>query len=1154
MQFTLNVFHCQHGAAITWTTLGLGALTTTRRGAHVGKVQQSVLDELRTRIAALKPAALEQLEFHRSTRLATVHLELSLRDEGRKRKVSLRCPLVVETRALGPGRTLTLAYHPLAQNQWFPVRDGEELAEQAALYFAQAWATRTDEEIDALRLQGRVSLRAVAFNAEPRTLLDELPKKQGGAWDDLTPDRDRDRRKGRGGTRVLASIAEDLTARALGGELPVPTARARFREQLRTLLTATPGQSCVLVGPSGAGRTTLLHQAVHDLIAADEYPAHRNADRVRHVWRLSGKRIIAGMSHLGEWEQRCLDLLDDARHKRAVLFVDDLHLFGRIGRSRDSERSLAEFFRGPVQRGELLLVGECTAEQWQRLDDDAAGFASLFSLVHIAPADEAETLRTLLQARRELELDHRVEIRFDALRTVMDLGGALVPNRANPGKSVDLLKQLAREHPGPPSAPGAEALALTGRAPLRVLETADVVRLLSARTGLSQDLVSPSTPLPPEAITAALSASVMGQPEAIAAAVDLVTRIRAGLTDPRRPYAVYLFTGPTGTGKTELSRALARYLYGDESRLLRFDMAEYGGPDAVSRLVGDRWNPDGALTRAVTQQPFCVVLFDEVEKAHPMAHNLLLQLLEDGRLTDAAGVTASFTHAVVVMTSNLGARAQSPAGFGDRAVTDTTDHLRAVREFFSPELFNRIDRVVPFRALTPEVAREVAAKELAKITQRRGLLDRNVFVTAAPAVLDRVVAQAFRSADGARSLKRHLEDVIGTRLTEHLVSGPQAELQMVRLHATDEGLSLEIDALSEAPGSTDRFPLLDLADAPLSTLRAKLPEALAEVDAVLTSPALQSLSEEVSARLAVVRAEGVGADPEGFLATLDHLRGAVITFRAELEALTRAASESEDWETRALALFARERPSASHRSVSMFSRRSVADEVPPLRDAILDALARAGALRRQVSLARDPAQHEVLVHLQRAPGSGPRSNAEELETLFHQLRVAYLRAFGEVTEFAAQVDVPMELGPARVTSPMRDVDAVTLRIMGPCVRDALSLEHGTHIWHRTADAPEVVRVVVEPASPGLTALTALSARLAARKTRDEEARRGGVVAADALSVVRTIRFTPSARRGESSRWGVEDFVLGYARETSATELTAPLRELFTLRSARVTPG
>ncbi|MFO0625841.1 MAG: AAA family ATPase [Polyangiales bacterium] len=1153
MQFTLNVFHCQHGATITWTTLGLGALTASQRGAHVGKVQQSLLDELRSRIGALKPAELEQLEFQRNTRLATVHLELSLRDEGRKRKVSLRCPLIVETRSLAPGRTLTLAYHPLAQNQWFPVRDGEDLAEQAAVYFAQAWTPRSDEEIDALRLQGRVSLRAVAFNAEPKTILDQLPKKKGGAWDDLTPDRDRDRRKGRGGTRVLASIAEDLTARALNGELPVPAPRARFREQLRTLLTASPGQSCALVGPSGAGRTTLLHQAVHDLLAADEYPAHRNADRVRHVWRLSGKRIIAGMSHLGEWEQRCLDLLEDARRKRAVLFVDDLHLFGRIGRSRDSERSLAEFFRGPVQRGEVLLVGECSAEQWQRLDDDASGFASLFSLVHVTPSDVPETLRTLLQARRELELDHRVEIRFDALRTVMDLGGALVPNRANPGKSVDLLKQLAREHPAPASAPGTEALALLGHASLRVLESADVVRLLSARTGLSQDLVSPSTPLPPEAITAALSASVMGQPEAIAAAVDLVTRIRAGLTDPRRPYAVYLFTGPTGTGKTELSRALARYLYGDESRLLRFDMAEYGGPDAVARLVGDRWSPDGALTRAVTQQPFCVVLFDEVEKAHPMAHNLLLQLLEDGRLTDAAGVTASFTHAVVVMTSNLGARAQSPAGFGERTVTESTDHLRAVREFFSPELFNRIDRVVPFRALSAEVAREVAAKELAKITQRRGLLDRNVFVTAAPAVLDRVVAQAFRSADGARSLKRHLEDAIGTRLTEHLVNGPQAELQMVRLHATDEGLSLEIEALSEAPGCTDRFPLLDLADAPLGALRAKLPEALAEVDAVLASPALQALADEVSARLEAVRAGGVGADPEGVLATLDHLRGEVVSFRGELEALARAASDDEDWEIRALELFARERPTATQRAVNMFSRRAVAGEVPPLRDAILDALARAGALRRQVSLARDPAQHEVLVHLQRAPGSGPRDVTAERGTLFMQLRLAYQQAFGEVTEFAASFETVADLGPAEVTAPLLEVDLVTLRVVGPCVRDALSLEHGTHIWHRAADAPEVVRVVVEPAAPGVSARDALTARRAARSARDAQARLGGAAAPDALPVVRTIRFTPSARRG-SRRGGASKTSCWATPARPRRPSSRPRCGLFALRSARVTPG
>jgi ATP-dependent Clp protease ATP-binding subunit ClpC len=477
-----------------------------------------------------------------------------------------------------------------------------------------------------------------------------------------------------------------------------------------------------------------------------------------------------------------------------------------------------------------------------------------------------------------------------------------------------------------------------------------------------------------------------------------------------------------------------------------------------------------------------------------------------------------------------------------------------VREFFAPELFNRIDKVVALTALTPEVARAVAAKELGKLTARRGLVDRQR--------LRHSLARRARPR-GVRGLPRRRRRALAQALPRrphrvaahrHLVTAPPAELQLVRLHATDDGLSLEIDALSEAPGSPDRFPLLDLADAPLSALRAKLPEALAEVDAVLSSPELQSLADEVTARLDAVRAAGAGADPEGVLVTLDQLRGEVTAFRAELEALARAATATEDWEIRAMELFAREHSPAAQRTVSVFSRRSVAGEAPPLRDAILEALARAGALRRQVSLARDPAQHEVIVHLQRAPGSGPRSSAEEHGTFFTQLRVAYLRAFGEVTEFAAHLDTPMELGPTRVTSPLRDVDLVTLRVVGPGVRDALSLEHGTHIWHRAADAPEVVRVVVEPLAPGVTALAALATRVASRQARDEQARRGGAIAPDALPVVRTVRFTPSSRRGESSRWSVEDFVLGYARETSATELTAPLRELFTLRSARVTPG
>ena len=1158
MQFTVNVLQRRHRQHLTWTTLGLGALTVTKRGAHPGKVQQALLDELRTRVAALKPRELEALELVRGTRLETVRMELSLRDEGRKRKLSMLCPLVVESRWASDERRFVIAYHPDAQDQWFPVRDELPLAEQAAAYFNGAWAARTDDELDALRGDGRCALKAVAFSVEVRTLLDELPKKSQGPWDDLQKDPSRGGRRGRGGYKVLSSIATDLTQRAIDGDLPVPTARARYREQLRTLLAGRERQPCVVVGPSGVGRTTLIEQLAHDLLAADDYPAHRNPDRVRHLWRLSGKRIIAGMSHLGEWEQRCLDLLDDVRRKRAVLFMEDIHQFGRIGRSRDSDRNLAEFFRGPVQRREVALVGECSAEQWQQLEDGAPAFASLFTRVNVAPSDEVETLRMMTQERRALEILHRVEITFDALRAVQELGGALVPNRANPGKSMDLLRQLAREGAGP----AVEGPPRLDRGTLPKITERDVVALLSTRTGLPTELLAPQDPLPAAEIEEALSRSVIGQPEAVAAAADLVARIRTGLVDPRRPYAVYLFTGPTGTGKTELSRALASYLYGDASRLLRFDMAEYGAHDAAARLVGDRWNPEGTLTRAVMQQPFCVVLFDEVEKAHPLVHNLLLQLLEDGRLTDASGTTASFAHAVVVMTSNLGARAQAPAGFGERAAAATADHLRAVRDFFAPELFNRIDRVIPFRPLSPEVARAVAAKELAKLTRRRGLMDRNVFVSAAPAVLDLIVAEAFRSADGARSLKRHIEDVVGSELTAHLVAGERAELQLVRIHATGGAVALDVESLAEAPPCAESFPLLELLDAPVPALRARLPDALRELEAVMASPALREVSDAVSERLEAVREGGVAADPTDALYTLDALRADVLRFRDELDALARAATHAEDWDLRALELFPREefpqrgvfgRPP----SVSVFARRAIAGDVPPLRDTLLRALAQAFSLRRTIALARDPAQHAAWIHVERASfGEDATVGAPSARELFTQLRVAYAHARGELVEAAYAQEGRATPGEARLFTSLlpRAVHAVSAKVVGLCVLDFFALEHGTHIWHAPSRPPEIVRVEVHPAHPWERAGEVLQRRVDALADRDEAARRGARTPGTALPVVRTIRFEQPARAGATSPWRTEEFALGYARETTARGVTDPLPDLWQLRAARVRPG
>ena len=1112
MEVRLTVYHAREGQRVVWVPLGLGALGKRFEASHENKLREQLTQHYRELLRSLPIPEAARFELTRGAHLGSVRVDLTLQTDGRRRKLSMSVPLVQLSLFSGAGPRVQVAFHPLRQGDWFAFRPEQgTLAEHASGCFSELWADLDQEELDGLRHRPRSGLRVVSFNAALRSILDTLKPETADPRGERPPS-EADLSQRRTGYRVLPRIGENLTRRAIDGDLPPAEGGSSVRERLRAQVSASPPRSVALIGPPGSGRTTALRGLVHDLLAADDFAAHQNADAARAVWRVSGTRIIAGMSFVGDWEERCGDVLADVRARRAVLAVDDLHQWGRIGRSRDSDRNIAEFFRAPVSRGECVLLGECTVEQWRQLEEDAPSFAASFTRVTMPETSPAETLRMLLQEARTLELTYGTRIPASGIRALLEVGGPLFPHRALPGRVFDLLHAALRDS-GARVTDGDDDLALR-RAELlsqeedAALDEDRALDWISARTGFPRGLLHPDEPMSADDVRAAMPRRVLGQAAGVEAVVDLAMRIRRGLSDPKRPLAVYLFTGPTGTGKTELARAMAAFLYSSPERLLRLDMGEYATPDAASRLIGDRWAPEGLLTRHAAQQPFGVVLFDEIEKAHPQVHNLLLQLFDEGRLTDAGGVTADFTHSIIVMTSNLGARRDSVVGVGSDALASTRDHLRAVQEFFPPELFNRIDRVVAFSPLTPEVARVVAARELGRLAARQGLVDRGVFVSWTPAVLDRVVSEAFRAEDGARSLKRYLEDRVGTALTDHLVRVARADLTLLRVDAGEASgsFSLTARALREADALSAIYPLEELIDADRSTLARKLREAVAALDAAMSSPAFAALSERIHDRVDEHRAGSPEASEALF--HLDALRARGVALHEHLASLSRRVSEATDWELT---------------DVDETGRITLTSDRVPMRAELLSAIAEVAAFKRALREVDDPTQHAVIITLSRLEGMHGGSSAAGL---LEALGWAYSAARGTVE---ASAYTPPGTPP--------ESRRMALRVVGLSVRSFFEHEQGVHLWHTPDEAPELVVVRVRPASRGETAAEALAA--IAPETGAE------------LRVVRSIRYDPARQPGPLS---LEDYVMGTARVMNASSLTDPLPALWMTRMAREEVG
>ncbi len=1137
MQLTVAIYETRGaGGATTWHTLGLRGWNTAESAGHEGKLRKRLVDVLSRALDKIEPHDLRLIEFIPGRKLR--HLRLELKLKGSDIRVSGEFPVILEPRFPTPDEEVTIAYHPLRPDDWFIVENYRSLEEQARIYFQARWTNQTDLVINQLKRAKYARLVALEVPVRPRNLLSRIRKR------DTQPDGGAlvggPRNKPSGGFQALPQIGDNLSLRATVDDLPNVRPREPYRTQLVQRLTGSRKRPVVLIGPPGVGKTALLVQWVHDLLEADGYSAHRQVSKCHQVWSVSGRRIIAGMSYVGQWEERCMEILEDARRQRVVLHVDDLPEWAAIGQSVQSERSIADFFRGPIARGELAIVAECTAEGWQRLESEAPAFASLFSILEVREPEPVENLALLFHAARTIEDRYPIAFEPHAYRTIVELADALLTTRAFPGKALELLESLARDMPHDTS---------TNRRPVL---SADVYQVITEMTGLPREVIDDDSHLVPDKLTDRFGRYVMGQHEAVGACVDVVTRIKAGMTEARRPYRVMLFTGPTGTGKTELAKCLTAYLFGDVSRMVRFDMSEFAGPDGASRLVGDRWNPDGLLTRRVQQQPFTVVLFDEIEKAHPQVLNLLLQVFDEGRLTDAAGRVADFTHAVLIMTSNLGARTNSAIGFGDDPTAVTREMKAAIESFFPPELFNRIDRIVGFVPLTTTVAREIARKELGRLLGRHGLLERQIYVASSDAVLDQITDEGFDPRDGARSLKRYLDRTVGALLSEAIAAGGEALMRSFHVYLADDGFALHEEVLREAE-LVDHADISGLVAQPTAALRDHLRPLADRMQTLLEGPRLDEVVEMLRAHL---RAYNLGdQDRAEDVVNLDDVRQSISALRTS--ALRLAGDETwGEYEVReALEFHTVELKGPgdwqSRRMLNLFRRHGIQTEAPMVtRQGLFDLLADAGYLERALTTVDDPSRHAVTVFI-RTIGEAKTGGffADDGPGLLYWITRALRTYRGEHDRLYGRMPDGDVVSLAEGWGDQQPRE-VALTLYGLDLYGVYEREHGSHVLQTLGATSEVVRVEVRPGI--IDPEAALHERVNARKAF-ANALDAGVEPLpnnpdELLPVIRRYGYERQFA-GRRARGSVEDYASGWAQSFSVDSFESLLHHIWTLREA-----
>ncbi|MGW8224772.1 MAG: ATP-dependent Clp protease ATP-binding subunit [Anaerolineales bacterium] len=645
-------------------------------------------------------------------------------------------------------------------------------------------------------------------------------------------------------TPLVDQLAIDLTSLAEEDKLDPVVGRVMEIERVIQILARRTKNNPALIGEPGVGKTAIVEGLAQRILEGD-VPAPLLDKR---VLQLDVGSLVAGTMYRGQFEERLKRVIDELKASEAILFIDEVHMLvgaGAAGSSVDA----ANILKPALSRGELQVIGATTHDEYRKHIESDAALERRFQPVLVEEPNVDETIEILRGVRSAYEEHHRLSISDDALDAAAQLSSRYVTDRFLPDKAIDLIDESSsrvRMYKSPAAKTAKElisqikesrrnhALALEDgryedaqeilerqeayegqlerlqtvwdRSNSPIVTAEDIAEVVSMWTGVPVMQIAQEESIRLLNMEDDLRQHIVGQEEAIEAISKAVRRARAGLKDPRRPIGSFIFLGPTGVGKTELTKALARFLFGSEDALIQLDMSEFMERHSVSRLVGAPpgyvgYEEAGQLTEALRRRPYSIVVFDEIEKAHPEAHNMLLQIMEEGHLSDARGRTVDFRNALIVMTSNVGAdmiKRQTSIGFDLKRDEDLEERLvyqemrkkllDSLKRVFRPEFINRVDAVIVFRALSKESIKEIVQLELDKVSQR--LEDHEIVINITPAALDLLAEMGYDPEMGARPLKRVIQQQIEDKLSDTLLAGEFEDGDTIIVDVADEEITL----------------------------------------------------------------------------------------------------------------------------------------------------------------------------------------------------------------------------------------------------------------------------------------------------------------------------------------------------------------------------